>query len=185
MVKDSHKYVHFIVENVEMSPSNEKAFSAFLNGVKTIKIDFGKTSSSSLMNRRRFYFTSFFSNESRNIGTKYVEFGLYDFLKAPNYCMHWAKREGKTLDNVLYQHYLDQFEFFNKDTQEKVSKYLPTLTGTNIENAVGQGPYWIRHKHRCGEEFRSPQDINEDLLGYDVGYTILSYSDKENYARKM
>ena len=164
MIPNANSKLHFIVENVEMSYTNQRLYSTFLNGAKACKMDFEHGAGcSSLMGRRRLYFTSFLSNMH--------EFGFHDFQSAPDYCMHWAKRENKSLDDVLVLHCLDSFEFFHYENKEKVWNYLPTMTRTNRDHAVGQSRYWIRHKKDHRDFHRSPQDINEELLGFDVGHT--------------
>lgn len=183
-VKKHHKFLHFIVENVQMSINNEENFSFFLNGAAPSCMDFSDVPCASLMKRRRVYFNSFLPRS---------EFGFYDFLRAPSYCMHYARRESHSLDRVLYNHFLDDYEFIDKHTGRKVT-FLPTMTRTLRKDAVGQNVYFLRRKsdikgtrpspqningelHESDEDIHpSPQTINEELLGFGWGHTILEES---------
>ena len=172
--------VHFIVENVEMSTNDERMFTKFLGHVidcrirekiKPCRVDFNKGGCcSSLMSRRRLYWCS-----SVYQGR---EIGLDDFRKEK--CLHNSlvgRNHKETLCDVLKRHGYPDYEYFDKDTGQSVS-HLPTMT-RNKDN-VGQSRYYIR-KIQDGENnyydptkqsfLEGPQSINEDLMGFPIGYT--------------
>ena len=182
MLGGESRNVHFIVENVEMPTKDERMFTKFLGHIidchiremiQPCRVDFNKGGCcSSLMSRRRLYWCSSVY-EGRDIG-------LDDFRR--NKCLHNSLLVGnsrETLCDVLKRHGYPDYEYFHKDTGQSVS-YLPTMT-RNKEN-VGQSRYYIRKIQDDEENYNptkqvfieGPQSINEDLMGFPIGYTDAS-----------
>jgi hypothetical protein len=169
-LKNPQTTLHFIVENVAMKDVDQKIFERFL-GVAAVKIDcdLRKRACASLMRRARYYFCSFIKEEDMLLDLGYEEF-------RPRQCCHKARllydhKEG--LEKVLEVHNFKGFEFFNEDTGEKVVS-LGTLT--RRAGQVGQAKYWIRRRkiNPSHPDFQAqlvPQEINEDLMGFPIGYT--------------
>lgn len=158
--------IHYIVENVNMSITDRKVFDFFLGNRIPVEIDFNRGGAcSSLMSRPRLYWCSFPMHS--------YCIGVGDFIAASRYfmCIHPAKLRNLSLNDVL-QHHAPGYEFINRFTNEEVN-VLGTLTRRNSQ--VGQEVYWIRKKQGSAIdgpfEQESPQSLNEDLLGFPIGYT--------------
>jgi len=170
--------IHYIVENVNMSKTDRKIFELFLGNRSPVEIDFNQGGAcSSLMSRPRLYWCSF-PMHSYSIGVDDFVAASRDFM-----CIHPAKLRNLTLNDVL-QHHAPGYEFINRFTNKEVNT-LGTLTRRNSQ--VGQELYWIRKKEGCvidgPFEQESPQSLNEDLLGFPIGYT--GGEDRDDAQRRL
>ena len=166
------RILHFIVENVEMAPRNMCIFGEFLGGTTPWKIDFNDGGCcASLMSRRRIYWSSM-QHEGGEVG-------IVDFLRSG--CAHPARKEGKSLEDVLSQHNYAGYEYCNKENGQKVER-LGTLT--RFAGNVGQEKYYIRRQkeHSDDPDFpaeEAPQVVNEILLGFPSDHT--KYGEGDNF----
>ena len=110
------------------------------------------------MSRRRLYFTSVNSAPEgrRN------PIGRNDF--ASERCIHPAKAEGKTIDDVLAAVGFGEWKFSNA-----IGGQLPTLTRRKEQG--GQDRYLIEHREDSSRTRDAPQILNEDLLGFPRNHT--------------
>ena len=150
---------HYLVENVEMSARNEKLFTTFLDNVPPWRVDFNEGGCcASLMSRRRLYFSSV---ESAPEGGR-NPIGRDKFARAQ--CIHPAKAEGKTVDDVLAAVGYGEWKFANA-----IGGQLPTLTRRKEQG--GQDRYLIEHRDDPTRTRDAPQILNEDLLGFPRNHT--------------
>ena len=150
---------HYLVENVEMSARNEKLFTTFLDNVPPWRVDFNDGGCcASLMSRRRLYFSS---AKSAPEGRR-NPIGLDDFARKR--CIHPAKAEEKTVDDVLAAVGFGEWKFSNV-----IGGHLPTLTRRKEQG--GQDRYLIEHRDDPTRTRDAPQLLNEDLLGFPRNHT--------------